>query len=230
MKPLAFLLLILPLLPLSLAAQVHLAVTPDTVQSGTAATLSWQADEAARVFISGVGLVEAADSLSVRPKETTTYTLVAEGASGVVSTQVRLTVTGGRDATIPTDFERFEYPIRVQHAQTSFAEFLDHVYRVLQDSLRFSLHAFQTPDKRFTFVTNLSRRSHLVGDDEPRIAKRQLSYLVEVEEPSAASEPIRYTIKTLIEFQRRTERTWRPEHDETMHRNEADRLRAYLER
>ena len=207
---------------------VRLRVVPETIEAGAEAILSWHVDDATQVYILGLGRFGADDSLRVNPAETTTYTLVAEGSFGIATKQVTLTVEGGpRDGDL-LDFDRFDYPLLITWEGVSFVDFLDHVHGVLQDSLRFSVRAFQTPDKRFTFVTNLSNRGHLVGEEERRIAARRLAYLIEAEEPDTASGPIRYTLKTLIDYRRRIERTWRPEHDETMHRAEAERLRAYL--
>lgn len=231
MKALIYLLLLLASPARPPGETARLSLVPETIEAGAEAVLSWRVDNATQVFILGLGRFGAEDSIVVSPTTTTTYTLVAEGSFGVVTKQAILTVEGGSRGglDLPMDFERFEYPLRIKWEGPSFVDFLDHVHGVLQDSMRFSVHAFQTPDERVTFVTNLSNRSHLVREGESRIARRRLSYLIEAEAPDSASGPIRYTLKTLIEYQRRIERTWRPEHDETMHRAEAERLRAYLQ-
>ena len=46
-------------------------------------TLTWEVKHADMVILSDVGLVQAAGSREVNPQETTTYTLMAEGADGV---------------------------------------------------------------------------------------------------------------------------------------------------
>jgi len=58
-------------------------VEPQTVSSGTAATLKWSVKNAAEVTIEpGIGVVGASGTRSVSPQQATTYTLTAKGANG----------------------------------------------------------------------------------------------------------------------------------------------------
>jgi len=54
------------------------SVSPDTVQPGQAATLSWQTSGATDVSVDGIGAVQASGSQQVTPSESTTYHLVAK--------------------------------------------------------------------------------------------------------------------------------------------------------
>ena len=70
-----------------------ISVSPDTIQKGQSATLSWQTSNATDVSIDGIGAVQASGSQSVSPADSTTYHLVAKGAGGSQEATTRLTVT-----------------------------------------------------------------------------------------------------------------------------------------
>jgi peptidoglycan-associated lipoprotein len=69
-----------------------ISVSPDTIQQGQSATLSWQSSNATDVSIDGIGAVQPSGSQSVSPSDSTTYHLVAKGA-GTQEASTRLTVT-----------------------------------------------------------------------------------------------------------------------------------------
>ncbi len=80
---------------------VTLTVSPSTVNSGQAATLTWSSANATAVTIdNGVGSVAASGSKSVSPTATTTYTATAAGAGGTATAQATLTVTPSTQAAI----------------------------------------------------------------------------------------------------------------------------------
>jgi peptidoglycan-associated lipoprotein len=70
-----------------------ISVSPDTIQKGQSATLSWQTSNATDVSIDGIGAVQASGSQQVSPPDSTTYHLVAKGAGGTQEATTRLTVT-----------------------------------------------------------------------------------------------------------------------------------------
>jgi peptidoglycan-associated lipoprotein len=70
-----------------------ISVSPDTIQGGQSATLSWQTSNATDVSIDGIGAVQPSGSQSVSPTDSTTYHLVAKGAGGTQEATTRLTVT-----------------------------------------------------------------------------------------------------------------------------------------
>ncbi len=69
-----------------------ISVSPDTVQQGQSATLTWQTSNATDVSIDGIGAVQPSGSQSVSPTASTTYHLVAKGAGGTQDASTRLTV------------------------------------------------------------------------------------------------------------------------------------------
>jgi peptidoglycan-associated lipoprotein len=77
-------------------------VSPDTIQPGESATLSWQTSNATDVTIDGVGAVQASGSQSVNPSQSTTYHLTAKGSGGTQEATTRLTVTQAPPPPPPT--------------------------------------------------------------------------------------------------------------------------------
>jgi peptidoglycan-associated lipoprotein len=70
-----------------------ISVSPDTIQKGESATLSWQTSNATDVSIDGIGAVQASGSQQVTPSDSMTYHLVAKGSGGTQEATTRLTVT-----------------------------------------------------------------------------------------------------------------------------------------
>jgi len=70
-----------------------ISVSPDTIQKGQSATLTWETSNATDVSIDGIGAVQPSGSQSVSPADSTTYHLVAKGTGGTQEATARLTVT-----------------------------------------------------------------------------------------------------------------------------------------
>ena len=75
------------------APTASIAVTPNAIQAGQSASLTWQTSNATDVSIDGIGAVQANGSQSVSPTDSTTYHLTAKGAGGTQEATARLTVT-----------------------------------------------------------------------------------------------------------------------------------------
>ncbi|UCG11003.1 MAG: hypothetical protein JSU72_10540, partial [Deltaproteobacteria bacterium] len=72
---------------------VSLSATPETILYGESSTLSWTSTNADTLVIDhGIGAVALADSHTVTPLRTTTYTITASGAGGTASAQAVVTV------------------------------------------------------------------------------------------------------------------------------------------
>jgi peptidoglycan-associated lipoprotein len=70
-----------------------ISVSPDTIQTGQSATLTWQTTNATDVSIDGIGAVQPSGSQQVSPTDSATYHLTAKGAGGTQEATARLTVT-----------------------------------------------------------------------------------------------------------------------------------------
>lgn len=77
--------------PPSVTASI--SVSPDTIQAGQSATLTWQTSNATDVSIDGIGAVQPNGSQQVNPAASTTYHLTAKGSGGTQDATTRLTVT-----------------------------------------------------------------------------------------------------------------------------------------
>ena len=88
-----------------------ISVSPNTIQTGQSATLTWQTTNATDVSIDGIGAVQASGSQSVSPTASTTYHLTAKGSGGSQEATTRLTVTQPppppAPAPSPTDEDLF---------------------------------------------------------------------------------------------------------------------------
>jgi peptidoglycan-associated lipoprotein len=74
------------------APTASISVSPNTVDAGQAASLTWQTSNATDVSIDGIGAVQPNGSQSVTPTGSTTYHLVAKGAGGTQEATARLTI------------------------------------------------------------------------------------------------------------------------------------------
>src|SRR6201997_1709831 len=75
------------------APTASIAVSPNTIQGGQSASLTWQTSNATDVSIDGIGAVQPNGSQTVSPTESTTYHLTAKGSGGTQKDTARLTVT-----------------------------------------------------------------------------------------------------------------------------------------
>jgi len=79
--------------PASPSPTASISVSPNTIEKGQSASLTWQTSNATDVSIDGIGAVQASGSQSVSPADSTTYHLTAKGAGGSQEATARLTVT-----------------------------------------------------------------------------------------------------------------------------------------
>jgi peptidoglycan-associated lipoprotein len=82
-----------PPAPAPAAPTASISVSPNSIQAGQSASLTWQTTNATDVSIDGIGAVQANGSQSVSPSDSTTYHLTAKGAGGTQDASARITVT-----------------------------------------------------------------------------------------------------------------------------------------
>lgn len=149
---------------------------------------------------------------------TTTYTLVADTLSGALARHVTVEVRGGRGIDDLPDSKQFAYPLTFAKRIRSPATFISQMHDVLQNDLGFSVQPSGTPEKALSLTTNLSDRSDLVDKNERSIRARRIAQRIDIQYGAASSQDVQYTILTLIEFQRRAERTWTKDENEALYR------------
>lgn len=81
------------------APTATMKVTPETVQKGQSAELSWSTENAATITIDGIGTVSASGTRRVTPPSSTTYHLTAQGNGGNSEASARITVNLPTDTT-----------------------------------------------------------------------------------------------------------------------------------
>jgi peptidoglycan-associated lipoprotein len=69
-----------------------ITATPNSIDKGGSATLSWRTDNATDVSIDGLGKVEPIGTKDVSPSDSTSYRLVAKGPGGTQDATARVTV------------------------------------------------------------------------------------------------------------------------------------------
>ena len=93
-----------------------ISVSPDTIQTGQSATLTWQTSNATDVSIDGIGAVQPNGSRQVTPADSMTYHLVAKGSGGTQEASARLTVTQppppAATTPSPTDEDLFGHNVK----------------------------------------------------------------------------------------------------------------------
>ncbi len=88
--------------PAPAAPTASIAVSPNSIQAGQSASLTWQTSNATDVSIDGIGAVQPNGSQSVSPTESTTYHLTAKGTGGTQEATARLTVAAAPPPPPPT--------------------------------------------------------------------------------------------------------------------------------
>src|SRR5947209_9875402 len=81
-----------PPMPAASSPSAGLTVTPDTVDRGQPAKLTWHTQNATTIQIDGVGPVAASGSMNIMPGDSTTYHLTAKGEGGSTEASARITV------------------------------------------------------------------------------------------------------------------------------------------
>jgi len=87
--------------PAPAAPTATIAASPETVTAGQPTTITWNADNANEITISGIGTVSASGSRQLTPAESTTYTLSAKGPGGKIDANARVTVNPVQRPELP---------------------------------------------------------------------------------------------------------------------------------
>lgn len=95
------------------APVANISVSPETVQRGQTAELTWNTQNASTVTIAGIGDVDASGTKQITAEESTTYHLQAKGEGGAAQADARLTVTEpSKPIANLTDEELFEQNVK----------------------------------------------------------------------------------------------------------------------
>lgn len=214
---------LLSLLPAQEPA-VSLALDRDSITVGDSTIVAWSLPGATGAVLLPFGAVPAAGRRTVRPRSTTTYILTATTPTGPVTRAVTVGVRSGAKGGGVPDRAEFSGPYRFRFAATERQALLLRLMAALQDSLHHSVRPTLEPDSGIVLETNRVLRPELVGADERRIGNRRGALRVTIPaHPAGAA--FDYTVETCVEYQRRAERTWRPERDTELQHRVAEQLR-----
>jgi peptidoglycan-associated lipoprotein len=89
--------------PAAPAPTATITASPETINPGQESVLTWQTTDASNVSIVGLGTVASSGTQSVRPTQTTSYHLVAQGDGGSADATATVTVSAPAAAPAPTE-------------------------------------------------------------------------------------------------------------------------------
>jgi peptidoglycan-associated lipoprotein len=81
-----------PVAPPAVQPKATLSISPESIDRGGTATLTWSTQDATDINIDGIGNVQPTGSQKVSPNTSTTYRLTATGPGGSTDATARLTV------------------------------------------------------------------------------------------------------------------------------------------
>jgi hypothetical protein len=190
--------------------------------------LRWSIENATSVYISGIGVVSATGEREVEVSATTTFWLLAEGTDGVASKQVTVAVRGSRGTDI--DVSRIAYVRQLEDnlPAADLATLIDHLKRLLQETLRSPVSGPLTEENTTVLRTDLADSPALVTPAESAIGARRVSYQIRIFSTGRAGQ-YHYSMSTAIQYRRKIERSWYWESASSpLHRQAADALRARI--
>ena len=162
------------------APTASLSASPDTIQAGQSATLSWQTTNAADVTLDGKK-VDPNGQATVTPSQSTTYRLAARGAGGSQEATARVTVTAPPAVTAPPP------------SATEEEQFAQNVHDIYFDYDKYDLRSDQTatvqanaqwlaahPNIKFTIEGHCDERGSTeyniaLGDNRAQAVKNALT-------------------------------------------------------
>lgn len=160
-----------------------LTASPDTIDKGQSATLTWQTSNATDVGIDGIGAVQPSGTQQVSPAETTTYTLTAKGAGGTQTATARVTVNApAPPPPTPTQPSLTEAELFAQNVKDVYFDYDKSDVRADQQSSIQSDVAFlqQHPNISFTVEGHCDERGSTeynlaLGDNRASVVKNALA-------------------------------------------------------
>ncbi len=168
------------------APSIEISASPNTVERGKESTLNWKSGNATSVLIDqGVGNVAESGSITIAPRESTTFTAIATGPGGDARDSTRVTVVGAKSGTIvSTDIEELQRVIDEGKVRPIFfdydrAELSAESKRTLEENARW-IRRF--PNARVTIEGHSDERGTeeynlALGDRRAQVTKDYLTRL-----------------------------------------------------
>jgi hypothetical protein len=228
-RPSTFLLILAFAVLTSAQSPIKLTVDHSTIELGNSSRITWKSDGDS-AFLIGVGKVPLSGSTSLQPEVSTDYILVV-ARHGVFSyANVSVRVNGEKGSTTFPDPDDFgaEGHITGDESSKSYPDFLDIVFKTLQDKMAFSVRGDHLPrDPFFVFFTNRQIKPELIRPSDRGIRRRRVAYWLRVYEPSKDGH-VPFEIRTSVEYQRFGESEWRTEQDPQLKQYAAQLLKSTI--
>lgn len=161
------------------APTAQLSASPETIQKGQSATITWSTTNASDVTLNGQK-VEASGSQQVTPNDSTTYRLVATGNGGTQDATARVTVTTPPPPPPPAPTVSDEQ-LFSQNVKDIFFDYDSYELRPQDQQIVSANAAFlaQHPNIRFTIEGHCDERGSTeynlaLGDNRANSAKQAL--------------------------------------------------------
>jgi hypothetical protein len=205
-----------------------LRIEPAVISAGNTARLVWTSEP--NGFLIGYGKVNGNGHADIKPSSTTDFILVTETPDGFSYSQMKLIVTGAKgDDELPS-LNLFDLAVQGNHSGMSYIDFQSQVWNVLQNQFGHYVRGDYVPERKFvTFYTDFTVRGDLVSIDEKSIRARRIAFAVDIIEPLQKNGIISFSVRTLLQFQRRGESTWRFDKNSPLAKAEALKFKTFLE-
>ncbi len=158
-----------------------ISVSPESIQKGQSATITWSTQNATDINIDGIGKVDAQGSQSVTPNDSTTYHLTAKGPGGSADATARLTVTAPPPPPPPPPVQASEEELFSRSIKDAYFDYDKYDIRPdAQSALQADAQFLQQhPDIKFTIEGHCDERGSTeynlaLGDNRANAAKQAL--------------------------------------------------------
>lgn len=156
---------------------LRLSASSTSVQAGEAVSLSWQTG-GPPAYLSGVGPVDAQGTAVLKPRFTTTYSLLTDYSAASKDITIEVTGVKGEDDLFPRREEYRSHQQRNTMAD-SLTIYLGALRNRLQDKFRFSLYDYSRNNTVY-FITHLSESSVLLPPKGEGVATQWISFMITV--------------------------------------------------
>ena len=158
-----------------------ISVSPESIQKGQSATITWSSQNADNVTIDGIGKVDAQGSQSVTPGDSMTYHLTAKGPGGSADATARLTVTAPPPPPPPPPVQANDEDLFSQNVKDAYFDYDKYDVRAdAQAALQADAAFLQShPSIKFTIEGHCDERGSTeynlaLGDNRANAAKQAL--------------------------------------------------------
>ncbi len=158
-----------------------ISVSPESIQKGQSATITWSTQNATEINIDGIGKVDAQGPQSVTPNDSTTYHITAKGPGGSADATARLTVTAPPPPPPPPPPQASEEDLFAQNIKDAYFDYDKYDIRAdAQSALQADAQFLQQhPNIKFTIEGHCDERGSTeynlaLGDNRANAAKQAL--------------------------------------------------------